>query len=146
MSGDVTDDAATAIIDAPVTGWLSRFERFEVVGSTNDVVAEWLRAGTPEVCVALADLQTSGRGRSGRTWDAPAGAALLLSIGFRPTWLSPEHAWRLGAIVTLTMAEACEVTLGLRPGAIQLKWPNDLVWIDSRSGSVRKLAGMLGET
>ena len=142
----MNDGAPTATIDTRVTGWLSRFERFEVVGSTNDVVAEWLREGTPEVCVAVADVQTGGRGRSGRTWQAPPGSALLLSVGFRPTWLDPERAWRLGAIVTLTMAEACDIAAGLRPGTVQLKWPNDLVWIDPRSGTVRKLAGMLGET
>lgn len=136
----------TGAIDAAVTSWLSRFERFDAVGSTNDVVAGWLREGTPEVCVAIADEQTAGRGRGDRTWEAPPGAALLVSIGFRPTWLDPEHAWRLAAIVTLTMAEACEIAAGLRAGTVQLKWPNDLVAIDARSGDVRKLSGVLGET
>jgi BirA family biotin operon repressor/biotin-[acetyl-CoA-carboxylase] ligase len=136
----------TGAIDAAVTAWLSRFERFDAVGSTNDVVTGWLRDGTPEVCVAIADVQTAGRGRGDRTWSAPLGAALLASIGFRPTWLEPEHAWRLAAIVTLTMAEACEVAAGLRAGTVQLKWPNDLVAIDARNGDVRKLAGVLGET
>lgn len=136
----------TGGIDAAVTGWLSRFERFDAVGSTNDVVAGWLREGTPEVCFAIADVQTAGRGRGDRSWSAPSGAALLASIGFRPTWLESEHAWRLAAIVSLTMAEACEVAAGLRAGTVQLKWPNDLVSIDTRSGDVRKLAGVLGET
>jgi BirA family transcriptional regulator, biotin operon repressor / biotin---[acetyl-CoA-carboxylase] ligase len=127
-------------------GWLSRFERFDVVGSTNDVVAGWLRDGAPEVCAAVADVQSSGRGRNGRSWAAPAGAAVLLSVGFRPTWLEIGHTWRLGAIASLAMAEAAEVGAGLRDGAIRLKWPNDLVAVDRGSGSVRKLAGMLGET
>lgn len=139
-------DGQTEVVDPDATSWLSRFERFDVVGSTNDVVAGWLREGTKEVCVAIADVQSSGRGRGDRSWEAPPGAALLLSIGFRPTWLDPEHTWRLAAIVTLTMAEACEVAAGLRAGTAQLKWPNDLVAIDSRSGEVRKLAGVLGET
>jgi BirA family biotin operon repressor/biotin-[acetyl-CoA-carboxylase] ligase len=140
---------------SPVTGgdaeriaasWLSRFERFDVVGSTNDVVAEWLRAGTPEVCVAVSDVQSTGRGREGRTWAAPSGMALLASVGFRPTWLATGHLWRLSAIVSLAMAEACEVGGGMRAGSISLKWPNDLVRIDRASGGVRKLAGVLGET
>lgn len=126
--------------------WLSRFEQFDVVGSTNDVVMGWLRDGTPEVCAAISDVQTEGRGRNGRTWTAPSGAGLLCSVGFRPTWLNVGHAWRLGAIVSLAMAEACEVAAGLRVGAIRLKWPNDLVTVDRTSGEVRKLAGMLGET
>jgi BirA family biotin operon repressor/biotin-[acetyl-CoA-carboxylase] ligase len=136
----------TEVVDRDATGWLSRLERLDAVTSTNDVVAGWLRDGTPEICVAIADTQTSGRGRAGRTWEAPPGAALLASIGFRPTWLDPERAWRLGAIVTLTMAEACEVAAGLRAGTVQLKWPNDLVALDAASGDVRKLAGVLGET
>ena len=127
-------------------GWLSRFERFDVVTSTNDVVAEWLRAGTPEVCVAVSDVQAAGRGRDGRMWAAPSGMALLLSVGFRPTWLTTGHLWRLSAIVSLAMAEACEIGGGMRAGSISLKWPNDLVRIDRASGGVRKLAGVLGET
>jgi BirA family biotin operon repressor/biotin-[acetyl-CoA-carboxylase] ligase len=136
----------TETIDTRVTDWLARFERFDEVGSTNDVVAGWLREGTPEVCVAIADVQSKGRGRSNRTWQAPPGAALLLSAGFRPTWLPPEQAWRLGAVVTLAMAEACEIGAGLRPGSVKLKWPNDLVSVHPRTGEVRKLAGVLGET
>jgi BirA family transcriptional regulator, biotin operon repressor / biotin---[acetyl-CoA-carboxylase] ligase len=127
-----------------VTGFLARQEQFAVVGSTNDVVRDWLAAGTPEVCLAVADEQTAGRGREGRTWQAPAGHALLLSLGFRPTWLPPERVWRLAAIVSVAMAEAGEFIAGTAPGSIHLKWPNDLVFDDL--GAIRKLAGVLGET
>jgi BirA family biotin operon repressor/biotin-[acetyl-CoA-carboxylase] ligase len=122
----------------------SRLEWVGRVGSTNDVVREWLQAGTPEVCVAAADEQTAGRGRNGRTWAAPAGAALLCSLGFRPSWLAPDRAWQLAAIVAVAMAEAAERVSGLDAGAIRLKWPNDLV-IEGEDG-VRKVAGVLGET
>jgi BirA family biotin operon repressor/biotin-[acetyl-CoA-carboxylase] ligase len=132
--------------DFIAAAWLSRFERFDVVGSTNDVVSGWLREGTPEVCVAVADVQSTGRGRNGRSWAAPPGAGVLVSVGFRPTWLDIGHTWRLGAIAALAMAEAAEIAAALRGGKIRLKWPNDLVVIDRATGSVRKLAGMLGET
>jgi BirA family transcriptional regulator, biotin operon repressor / biotin---[acetyl-CoA-carboxylase] ligase len=132
--------------DDIAAAWLSRFERFDVVGSTNDVVSEWLREGTPEFCVAVADVQSTGRGRHGRSWAAPPGAGVLVSVGFRPTWLDIGHTWRLGAIASLAMAEAAEIASALRGGKIRLKWPNDLVAIDRATGSVRKLAGMLGET
>jgi len=121
----------------------SRLEWFDRVESTNDVVAGWLRDGVPEVCVAAADEQSAGRGRNGRTWTAPSGAALLCSVGFRPTWLDPERAWRLAAIVSLAMVDAAEAEAGLAPGTIRLKWPNDLV---IETDAVRKLAGVLGET
>lgn len=144
----------------------ARAERFDAVGSTNDIVRGWLAEGTPEVCVAVADEQFAGRGRSGRSWAAPSGRALLCSIGFRPDWLAAADAWRLAAIVALAMADAAEDVAGLGEGAIRFKWPNDLVIVDGgpdalligdisasdalarRSAPValRKLAGILGET
>lgn len=125
-------------------GFISRQQRFDVVGSTNDVVRGWLAAGTPEICLAVADGQSAGRGRDGRTWTAPAGAALLLSLGFRPIWLRPDHLWRLAAVASLAMAEASEEIARLPAGTIALKWPNDLV-VEGPEG-LRKLAGVLGET
>jgi BirA family biotin operon repressor/biotin-[acetyl-CoA-carboxylase] ligase len=124
--------------------FLSRRERFTIVGSTNDVVRAWLDSSTPEVCLAVADEQSAGRGRAGRSWYAPRGGGLLLSLGFRPLWLSPGHAWRLAAVTSLAMAGAGEEVAGLRPRAISLKWPNDL-FAAGRNGPA-KVAGVLGET
>lgn len=129
-----------------MTEFLARQERFASVGSTNDVVRDWLAAGTAEVCLAIADEQTAGRGRDGRRWESPAGAALLLSLGFRPDWLPADRAWRLVATASLAMADAAEEAGGLADGAIRLKWPNDLVVEGVDGGGVRKLAGLLGET
>lgn len=126
------------------TSFLSRRQRFERVGSTNDVVRGWLAEGTPEVCVAIADEQTAGRGRNGRTWIAPPTASLLLSLGFRPTWLAPDRVWQLAATASLAMAEAAELSAALIDRSIRLKWPNDLVVADG--AAVRKLGGVLGET
>ena len=124
--------------------FISRQERFDSVGSTNDVVRTWLAEGTPEVCLAVADEQTAGRGRDGRRWQAPPGTGFLCSIGFRPTWLAPDRAWRLASIVSLAMADAAEEVGGLTDRSVRLKWPNDLV-IEAGS-EVRKLGGVLGET
>ncbi len=156
--------------DAP---FFARQEHFPSTTSTNDVVARWLANGTPEVVLATADEQTHGRGREQRTWTAPAGSSLLLSLGFRPTWLPAEQAWRLAAVTALAMADAAEEVAGFADGAIRLKWPNDLVVEFTREGPageasdgspratevsgdgsaaqpnetrVRKLAGVLGET
>jgi BirA family biotin operon repressor/biotin-[acetyl-CoA-carboxylase] ligase len=130
-----------------VPGFISRLEHFDVVASTNDVVRDWLAAGVPEVCVATADEQTAGRGREGRSWVAPRGAALLASLGFRPSWLAPDRVWRLAAIVSVAMARAAEEAASVPPGTIRLKWPNDLVVIGrGPDGGVRKLAGVLGES
>jgi BirA family transcriptional regulator, biotin operon repressor / biotin---[acetyl-CoA-carboxylase] ligase len=138
-------------VDRAESPVFSRQERFGRVASTNDVVRDWLAAGLPEVCLAIADEQTAGRGREGRRWLAPSGAALLLSLGFRPTWLAPDRVWRLAALASLAMAEAAEEVAALPGGTIRLKWPNDLAAedggvADPRRGTLRKLAGVLGET
>src|SRR5687768_17356715 len=125
----------------PPDGWLTRVEWLDRASSTNDVVMSWLRSGTPEVCVAFADEQTAGRGRNGRSWTAPPGTGLLGSVGFTPAWLAPVEEWKLAAIVSLAMAAAGESVAHLPPGAIRLKWPNDLVAGDVDTGEVRKLAG-----
>lgn len=155
------------MIEAATSGpMLSRVERFAEVGSTNDVVRRWLGDATPEVCLAVADVQTAGRGRHDRTWTAPAGSALLLSLGFRPTWIEPDRAWRLAATAALAMADAAEDTAALPMGTVRLKWPNDLVvetagprallpaglGVEQTAArlaaplELRKLAGLLGET
>ena len=96
-----------------VAAFLSRQERFDSVTSTNDVVRGWLADGVAEVCLAVADEQTAGRGRDGRRWVAPRGAALLMSLGFRPDWLAPDRVWRLAATTSLAMADAAEEVAGL---------------------------------
>ena len=151
---------------APTSLTRRRVERFDRAGSTNDIVRAWLADAEPEICVAVAAEQTAGRGRLGRTWVAPAGAALLVSLGFRPTWLPVERTWRLGASVALAMADAAEDVAGLPVGSVRCKWPNDLVIevtgpnalltgvCDAMDAAarlaapleLRKLAGILGES
>lgn len=120
---------------------ISRLERFEIVVSTQDVVSAWLEAGEDEVCVAVADVQTAGRGRLDRGWQAGTGRALLVSAGFRPVGLPLRHAWRLPAVAALAMLEAAGTLLAADADALALKWPNDMVAI--HEGRVRKLAGVL---
>ena len=134
---------------AAMTAFLARREHRARVGSTNDVVRDWLAAGTPEVCLLVADEQTAGRGRDGRVWVAPPDVALLVSLGFRPSWLPPAQIWRLAAVASVAMAEAAETAAGLLAGTVRLKWPNDLVIAsrdESGPGGVRKIGGVLGET
>jgi BirA family transcriptional regulator, biotin operon repressor / biotin---[acetyl-CoA-carboxylase] ligase len=123
----------------------SRLERFETVDSTQPIVRQWLDAGTPEVAVAVAAHQRAGRGRQGRSWTAPPGAALLLSAGFRPPKLATRHGWRLAATLSLAMLDAAEDAAGLKDDTLWLKWPNDIV-ADAADGRLVKVAGVLGET
>lgn len=105
--------------------------RFESVDSTNRYLLDEARAGAPEGVVAVADHQTAGRGRLGRTWEAPPGAALLCSVLLRPA-LPVERLHLAVAVVSLAAKDA----LG---GVPALKWPNDLLLGDL------KLAGVLAE-
>jgi BirA family biotin operon repressor/biotin-[acetyl-CoA-carboxylase] ligase len=103
--------------------------------STNTRARELAAAGAPHGTVITADEQTAGRGRQGRTWTAPPGAALLYSAVLRP--LEPRHSV-LPLAAGLAVSEAAEQ---LRPDvAPMLKWPND-VHVDGR-----KVAGILVET
>jgi BirA family biotin operon repressor/biotin-[acetyl-CoA-carboxylase] ligase len=108
-------------------------------GSTNADAMELARQGEPEGIVLVADHQTAGRGRGGRTWTAPPGAGLLLSILLRP----PASVMDLTTMaVGVAAAVAVESVAGFAP---RLKWPNDLVWPGDGSASDRKLAGILAE-
>jgi BirA family biotin operon repressor/biotin-[acetyl-CoA-carboxylase] ligase len=107
------------------------------VGSTNDELKRLAEAGAPEGTLAIADEQTAGRGRlRGRTWVAPAGSSLLMSLLFRPAWLAPAQAQQITMLCALAAADAVAQLTGLQPG---LKWPNDLL-LDGK-----KLAGVLTE-
>src|SRR5579875_428591 len=102
------------------------------VDSTNRVARD---TGDPWAGV-VADHQSAGRGRLGRSWEAPAGTALLLSVVLAPGDLPLRRVHLLTAAVGLAAADACAEIAGVRPG---LKWPNDLLVGDS------KLAGILAE-
>ncbi len=102
------------------------------VDSTNRHLLDLARAGAPEGVVVVADHQSAGRGRRGRSWEAPPGAALLVSILFRPSRLGADRRWVVPAAVALAAADACGPLTAI-------KWPNDLLVGD------RKLAGILAE-
>ena len=108
-------------------------------GSTNADAMELAQQGAPEGIVLVADHQTAGRGRAGRTWTAPPGSGLLLTILLRP----PARVMDLATMaVAVAAAEAVASVAGFAP---RLKWPNDLVWPGDGPGPDRKLAGILAE-
>ena len=114
---------------------------YPTVGSTNDVAAA-LAGGSNarlEGAVVIADAQTAGRGRRGRTWFSPPGSGLYISVLLLPGRArpSPERATSLLTLAAgVAIAEGIERVTGLGP---QIKWPNDLLV------GRRKLAGILAE-
>jgi BirA family biotin operon repressor/biotin-[acetyl-CoA-carboxylase] ligase len=108
---------------------------FTAIDSTNRHLLLESARGCGEGVVAVADEQTAGRGRHGRTWVAAPGAALLASVLLRPD-LPPERLHLVTLATGVAASEAVTAVGGFDAG---LKWPNDLVVDD------RKLAGILAE-
>lgn len=125
-------------------GFVSRLERFDRVESTQAIVRDWLDEGIDEVCLAIADAQSDGRGRLHRIWQDRPGSSLLVSAGFRPAGIGAAQAWRLPAIVSLAMLGAATSLLGPTADRLALKWPNDIIAV--HRGKLRKVAGVLTES
>ena len=135
--------------EAPV-GALAQLAVVGASTSTNVALAEALAvddAGWPHVSALVADHQTAGRGRAGRDWHTPQGAALTVSFVLRPRGVSrADYGW-LPLLVGLAATRALgDVGLDAR-----LKWPNDVLLEDPDGeavpgwGTARKVAGILCE-
>lgn len=127
------DDLVNGLRELPPS-WQGRV--FERVDSTQDEARTACRAGAPSRSLFVADFQSHGRGRQGRTWLASPGMGLLVSILLRQD--GPPRPWRSTALASVALAEALEqVVPSVRA---EIKWPNDLL-IDGR-----KVAGILAES
>lgn len=112
-----------------------RFGRpYENVASTPSTQL-LLPADAPEGAVVVAEEQTAGRGRLGRSWLAPAGTSLLLSLQLRPP-VPGERLPELTVVASRACADAIAARTGLEP---ELKFPNDVLV------GGRKVAGVLAE-
>ncbi|HEX6196715.1 MAG TPA: biotin--[acetyl-CoA-carboxylase] ligase [Jiangellaceae bacterium] len=113
-----------------------RIHRVDSTGSTNVDVASIAISGEPEGYVLVADQQTRGKGRLGRSWESPPGSSLSVSVLLRPVDV-PAGQWPwLPLLVGVAAVEA------VREAAARdahLKWPNDVLLDDA------KLAGILVE-
>lgn len=117
----------------------SRVLYFPSIGSTNDVAAALAGHADGEGAVVVADAQSEGRGRRGRSWFSPHGAGLYVSVVLTPARarLAPDRATALLTLAAgVALAEAIQHATGLAP---DIKWPNDLLI------GRRKLAGILAE-
>ncbi len=109
---------------------------YDQIDSTNDVARALAEEEAPEGTLVMADTQTAGRGRLGRSWIAPPGTSLLMSILFRPS-LPLEWVHRLVMVCGLAVAEAAEAAIGV---PVDVKWPNDLLL------GGKKFTGLLPES
>jgi len=112
-----------------------RVHHFFKTDSTNRVAMELGYADEPEGAVVLAEEQTAGRGRAGRSWHSERGAGLYVTLLLRPK-LSPVQAPLLTMLAGLSAHTAVLAQTGL---SAELKWPNDLLL------NGKKLGGILTE-
>lgn len=126
-----------AILNAlsPDYPWADRFHYFSTVDSTNNYLKRQALLGAPHGTVAVADCQTGGKGRLGRSFQSPGGVGIYLSMLLRPD-CPQEQLMHLTCAVGTAMCDALEEAAGVRPG---IKWTNDLVC------EKRKLSGILVE-
>jgi BirA family transcriptional regulator, biotin operon repressor / biotin---[acetyl-CoA-carboxylase] ligase len=111
-------------------------ERHASLGSTNDEALRRAGEGAPEGLVVLADIQTSGRGRHGRSWNDVPGSSLAFSIVLRPS-LPLARLPLLAIAMACSVAEAAEAITGAR---FDVRWPNDVLF------QGRKVCGILAES
>lgn len=115
--------------------WREKIQFFDTITSTNDVLKQLALQGAPEGTTLVADCQTGGRGRMGRTFLSPSGVGIYLSVLLRPP-CKPTELMHLTCASASAACSAIEQTSGFRPG---VKWTNDIVY------NKRKLAGILTE-
>ena len=113
---EITGGLSTAIVG-------KKLFFFESIDSTNSCARALGDAGTAEGAVVVAEHQTSGRGRLGRTWLADPGTSLLFSVLLRPS-ITLETAGLLTLYASAAIARAVERCVGL---SVECKWPNDLL-------------------
>lgn len=120
---------------SPEYPWKELFHFFPELDSTNDRLNAMARDDAPHGTVLIADRQTGGHGRMGRSFHSPGGVGIYLSILLRPD-CAPTELMHLTCAAAVAMCDAVEKAAHFRPG---IKWTNDLV-----SGK-RKLGGILTE-
>ncbi len=110
---------------------LSRLEKsmfedvlfFEKIDSTNNKAKELGNQLDRRQLIIVADAQTAGRGRRGRTWQSPKGTDIFMSFKLHPA-IAPQHASRITLVAALAVVSAIETVTGLEA---KIKWPNDII-------------------
>lgn len=115
--------------------------RFKTIGSTNTYAKVLAEQGAPQGTVVVAESQTGGRGRLGRSFHSPAGSGLYLSMILRPQCKAAE-LMHLTCAAAVAACDAIEVAAGFRPG---IKWTNDIVHAGRKLGGILTELGLHGD-
>jgi len=109
-----------------------RVHHFFKTGSTNDIAFDLGQAAEPHGALVVAEEQTAGRGRAGRSWHSEKASGVYMSLLLRPA-LSPMHAPLLTLLSGLALRDAVLEETGLAP---DLRWPNDLLMAGKKCGGI----------
>jgi BirA family biotin operon repressor/biotin-[acetyl-CoA-carboxylase] ligase len=110
-----------------------RIFAYKTIGSTNDTAKRLAESDSPEGSLVIAERQTRGRGRLGRSWHSPQNTGLYFSLILRPQ-VSVEKLPALSLVAALSVCRTIEKITDLKP---QIKWPNDCLI------GGKKIAGIL---
>lgn len=132
----MTEEELTSLID---TDWAGRkIVYFDETDSTNLQIKRLGDEGAPHGTLAVADRQTMGRGRRGRSWESPSGTGIYMSILLRPD-IHPDKAPMLTLVMACSVAEGISEIMGQDCPPVRIKWPNDVIV------NGRKVCGILTE-
>ena len=122
----------TALQDLPLGG----LRYLKSVDSTNNIALDWASHSADDFSLVIADAQTAGRGRSGRTWHTSPDSALAFSLILHPNITEKKNIPHLTGLGALALVTALQNTFNLQT---EIKWPNDVLY------QGKKLAGILVE-
>ena len=133
-AGDVLSEAEIAsVLETKSLGRNLRF--IDEIDSTNNEIRRMAENGAPDGTLAIAEIQTAGKGRRGRAWTSPRGSGIWMSFLLRPDF-APEYASMLTLVAAMAVEKGIREQTGLD---CQIKWPNDIVL------NGRKICGILTE-
>ncbi len=122
--------------DNKLEGVFQHIRYFEKTDSTNNQAKLAAESNAPDGTLFVAECQTGGRGRRGRSWESPAGTGIWMSLLLRPD-MSPESASMLTLVLAIAMVEA--IREEVKDIDCYIKWPNDIVV------NGKKITGILTE-
>lgn len=125
-------DFITANVSPATKSTLSTFEVFFTIDSTNTYLKKRAKEGAASGSVCLAEHQSAGSGRRGRTWVSPLGRNLYLSL----LWRFPDGPARLGGLSLIMAMAAIDALEGLGVSGLAAKWPNDIVSSRGKVGGI----------
>jgi BirA family biotin operon repressor/biotin-[acetyl-CoA-carboxylase] ligase len=114
---------------------LGELHLFSEVGSTNQEAEKLIQAGVAPFSLVVADSQTAGKGRQGRTWITQPGQALAFSWILYPEKgrIQPEILGRISGLGALAVAETIQEHYGL---PAEIKWPNDVLIAGKKTAGI----------